>query len=204
MIPRETLFGNPDRAGAQVSPDGKQLAFLAPLDGVLNVWVGSPGRDDDQPVTRDQDRGIRVYFWGRDSRHILYLQDKGGDENWRLFAVDVDARTERELTPYPDVQVQIVEHDKHFPNEVVIAMNREDARRHDVYRLDLRTGQADRVAQNPGNVVRWVTDTALRVRGAVASREDGGFDLLLRASSLTPSELELVVATRGPGSWAAV
>ncbi len=186
LIPRSILFGNPEKAAPLLAPDGRQLAYLAPLDGVLNVWVGSPGGQDDQPVTRDRDRGIRVYCWGRDSRHILYLQDKGGDENWRLFAVDVDARTERELTPYPDVQVQIVEHDKHFPNDVVIAMNREDPRRHDVYRLDLRTGRAERVAENPGNVVHWVTDTSLQVRGAVASREDGGFDLLLRPTERDP------------------
>lgn len=186
LIPRSILFGNPEKAAPLLGPDGRRLAYLAPLDGVLNVWVGSPGAHHDQPVTRDRDRGIRVYFWGRDSRHILYLQDKGGDENWRLFAVDVDARTERELTPFPDVQVQIVEHDKHFPNDVVIAMNREDPRRHDVYRLDLRTGTAGLVAKNPGNVVHWVTDTALQVRGAVASREDGGFDLLVRATERDP------------------
>ncbi|MBI2072188.1 MAG: S9 family peptidase, partial [Gemmatimonadetes bacterium] len=186
LIPRSILFGNPERATPLLSPDGRRLAYLAPLDGVLNVWLGSTGGADYQPVTRDQDRGIRVYFWGRDSRHILYLQDKGGDENWRLFAVAVEAQTERELTPYRDVQVRIVEHDKHFPNDVVIAMNREDARRHDAYRLDLRTGKAERVAENPGNVVQWVTDTALQVRGAVASREDGGFDLLLRTTERDP------------------
>ena len=207
LIPRSILFGNPERASPLLSPDGGRLAHLAPLDGVLNVWVGTAGRDDAQPVTRDTDRGIRVYFWGRDSRHILYLQDKGGDENWRLFAVDVHGRTERELTPYPGVQVRIVDHHKHFPNDVVIAMNREDARRHDVYRLDLRTGNAERVAENPGNIVQWVTDNALKVRGAVASREDGGFDLRLRATEQDPWVTTLTwsaedALTSGPVSFA--
>ncbi len=87
LIPRSILFGNPERATPLLSPNGRRLAYLAPVDGVLNVWVGSPAAEDYRPVTRDHDRGIRVYFWGRDSRHILYLQDKGGDENWRLFAV---------------------------------------------------------------------------------------------------------------------
>lgn len=207
LIPRSILFGNPEKATPLLSPDGRRLAYLAPLDGVLNVWVGTPGAGDDRPVTRDTDRGVRVYFWGRDSRHILYLQDKGGDENWRLFAVDVDGGSERELTPYPDVQVQIVDHDKHFPNDVVIAMNQEDARRHDAYRLDLRTGNADLVARNPGNVVHWVTDTALRVRGAVATREDGGLDLLLRATEQDPWAVALSwsaedALTSGPVSFA--
>ncbi len=186
LIPRDILFGNPERATPLLSPDGQRLAYLAPLDGVLNVWVGSPAGTEYRPVTRDRDRGIRMYFWGRDSRHILYLQDKGGDENWRLFAVDLTSGAERELTPYAEVQVQVIDHDKHFPNDVVIAMNRDDPRRHDAYRLDLRTGTAERVAENPGNVVQWVADTKLRVRGAVASREDGGFDLLLRATEADP------------------
>jgi len=207
LIPRAILFGNPEKAAPLLSPDGRRLAYLAPLDGVLNVWVGSPGAADGRPVTRDRDRGIRVYFWGRDGRHILYLQDKGGDENWRLFAIDVDDRTERELTPYPEVQVQIIDHDKHFPHHVVIAMNREDARRHDAYRLDLATGQMERVGVNPGNVVRWVTDTALRVRGAVASREDGGFDLLLRPTEQDPWAVTVSwnaedALTSGPVSFA--
>jgi dipeptidyl aminopeptidase/acylaminoacyl peptidase len=182
LIPREILFGNPERATPLLSPDGARLAYLAPKDGVLNVWVGTSGGTDHQPVTRDLDRGIRTFFWGRDSGHILYLQDKGGDENWRLFAVNLGTGAERELTPYSGVQVQVIEHDKHFPHDVVIAMNREDPERHDAYRLDLRTGEARLVGRNPGNVVQWVPDTRLEVRGAVASREDGGFDLLLRAT----------------------
>ncbi len=208
LIPRSILFGNPEKATPLLSPDGRRLAYLAPVDGVLNVWVGSPSGEDFRPVTRDRDRGIRTYFWGRDSGHILYLQDKGGDENWRLFAVNLADGAERELTPHPNVQVQVIEHDKHFPNDVVIAMNQEDARRHDVYRLDLRTGKAERVAQNPGNVVQWVTDTRLQVRGAVASREDGGFDLLLRATERDPWATTLTwsaedALTSGPVSFAA-
>ncbi len=186
LIPREILFGNPERATPLVSPDGRRLAYLAPLNGVLNVWVGSLGQDDFRPVTQDRERGVRVYFWGRDSRRILYLQDVAGDENWRLFAVDTASGEERALTPFKDVQVQIIEHNKHFPHDVVIAMNQNDPRRHDVYRLDLRTGTPVLVAQNPGNVVQWVTDADLRVRGAVASRDDGGFDLLLRAREDQP------------------
>jgi dipeptidyl aminopeptidase/acylaminoacyl peptidase len=184
LIPREILFGNPEKALPLLSPDGRRLAYLAPLDGVLNVWVGAPAGTGagDRPVTRDADRGIRQYFWGRDSGHILYLQDKGGDENWQLFSVDLAQGTERELTPYPDVQVQVVDHSKHFPHDVVLAMNRTDARRHDAYRLDLRSGEVRLVAENPGNVVQWVTDAELRVRAAVGARDDGGFDLLLRAS----------------------
>ncbi len=186
LIPRDVLFGNPEKALPLLSPDGRRLAYLAPVDGVLNVWVGAPGGAGDRPVTHDTDRGIRQYFWGRDSAHILYLQDKGGDENWRLFSVDLAQGTERELTPYPSVQVQVVDHNKHFPHDVVIAMNRTDARLHDAYRLDLETGEARLVAENPGNVVQWVTDAQLRVRGAVAARDDGGFDLLLRGAEAEP------------------
>jgi dipeptidyl aminopeptidase/acylaminoacyl peptidase len=153
---------------------------------VLNVWVGSLGQDDFQPVTRDRDRGVRVYFWGRDSRRILYLQDVAGDENWRLFAVAITGGEERELTPFKDVQVQIIDHNKHVPHHVVIAMNRDDPRRHDAYRLDLRTATTTLAARNPGNVVQWVADVELRVLGAVSSRDDGGFDLLLRAAEEQP------------------
>lgn len=180
LIPREILFGNPERAAPQISPDGTRMAYLAPVDDVLNVWVGDVGKDNDRPVTHDTDRGIRVYFWAHDARRILYLQDAGGDENWRLFSIDLDTDAETDLTPFEKVQTQIVHHDKRHPGELLIAINKEDERLHDVYHLDLTTGRLDLVARNPGNVANWVVDAAMVVRGAVASTPEGGFDLLVR------------------------
>ena len=88
-IPLETLFGNPERTAPRLSPDGTRLAYLAPEDGVLNIWMGPVGEDRFEPVTRDRDRGIRSYFWGHDNRSLFYVQDTGGDENWHLFRVDL-------------------------------------------------------------------------------------------------------------------
>ena len=82
LIPRETLFGNPDKTNPQISPDGKYLAYLAPVNGVLNVWVKMVGQNDEHPVSKETNRGIRTYMWAYDNKHILYLQDNGGDENW--------------------------------------------------------------------------------------------------------------------------
>ncbi len=182
LIPRAVLFGNPERADPQVSPDGKTLAFIAPLDDVLNVWVGEIYGDDFRPVTRDTDRGIRVYFWAHDGRHLLYLQDVGGDENWRLHKVCLEDGTIEDLTPFENVQVQIVAHDKHHPAELLIGMNKEDVRLHDVYHLDLTTNALTRVAKNPGSVLGWVADADFSVRAAVTSTPEGGSDLLVRDS----------------------
>jgi len=180
LIPRAVLFGNPTKTSPQVSPDGARLAYLAPVNDVLNVWVGDLDRDNARPVTDDRDRGIRFHLWAADGKHMLYLQDAGGDENWRLYAVHLDSMTVRDLTPFPDVQVQIVDRDKHFPHELLIAMNKEDARAHDVYHLDLRSGALRLTAKNPGSVASWVTDADFRVRGAVAATPDGGFELWVR------------------------
>src|SRR6478672_1521920 len=133
LIPRTILFGNPVKAQPKISPDGKRLAYLAPVDGVLNVWVGTVGGDDFQPVTQDTDRGIRFYFWAADNKHLLYIQDIGGNENWRLYATDLEPKETRDLTPFPDVQVQIIDSDKHFPNDLLIAMNKENPQVHDIY-----------------------------------------------------------------------
>src|SRR5579864_1807362 len=81
LIPRKVLFGNPEKTGPQVSPDGTMMAYLAPVNDVLNVWVGKIGSDDYEPVTKDTDRGVRFYFWAADNKHIMYIQDRGGDEN---------------------------------------------------------------------------------------------------------------------------
>jgi dipeptidyl aminopeptidase/acylaminoacyl peptidase len=182
LIPREVLFGNPVKASPEISPDGKRLAYLAPVGNVLNVWVKTIGLEDDAPVTQDRERGIRRYFWAEDNIHILYLQDAGGNENWRLYGVNLETRQIKDLTPFDNVQVRIVEHNRQFPNELLIAMNKEDEKLHDVYHLDLTTAQLKLVAKNPGTVTDWVVDSRFRVRAAVASLPDGGTDLLLRES----------------------
>ncbi|MDQ4127827.1 MAG: S9 family peptidase, partial [Actinomycetota bacterium] len=184
LIPREVLFGNPQKVAPRLSPDGERLAYLAPSRGVLNVWVGpvgSPaGGDEFEPVTDDRKRGIRTYFWAEDDRHIVYLQDEGGDENWRVHAVNPSMKEDRDLTPFENVQAQIVDKSHRFPDTLLVALNRENPELHDVYRLTLSTGDLDLVAKNPGNVVGWVADAEFKVRAAMAATPEGGFDLLLR------------------------
>ena len=182
LIPRTVLFGNPVKTSPRISPDGTRLAYLAPVHNVLNVWVGRVGSDAYQPVTTDTDRGVRFYFWAADNQHILYLQDVGGNENWRLYATHVESGATRDLTPFEDVQVQILDRDKHFPNALLIGMNKENPQVHDVYRLDVASGALTLTAKNPGTIAGWVADTQFKVRGAVAARPDGGLDLLVRAS----------------------
>ena len=180
LIPREVIFGNPEKASPQISPNGTMLAYLAPVNNVLNVWVRTIGEEDDEPVTKDDDRGIRIYFWAADSKHIMYLQDVGGNENWRLYGVNLETDEIKDYTPFEGVQTRIVDRNKHFPNELLIAMNKENPQVHDVYHLDLTTGELELVARNPGNIAGWVTDANFKVLGALATTPDGGFDLMLR------------------------
>ncbi len=183
LIPRDVLFGNPEKAAPLIAPDGKRMSYLAPLNNVLNVWVGTAEQNDFRPVTKDTDRGITRYFWSEDNRHILYLQDAGGNENWRLFSVNLESGENRDLTPFENVQTQILDHNKKYPNELLIAMNRDNPQLHDVYHLDLRSGELKLLEKNPGNVIGWVPDTEMKVRGAMAATPYGGFDLLIRKKS---------------------
>ncbi|HZU02589.1 MAG TPA: S9 family peptidase, partial [Ktedonobacteraceae bacterium] len=180
LIPRRVLFGNPVKTSPQISPDGKRMAYLAPVNNVLNVWVGAVGSGDYQPVTQDTDRGVRFYFWAADNKYIMYIQDVKGNENWRLYATNIDTKETRDLTPFEDVQTHIIDRDKHFPNELLIGLNKENPQVHDVYHLDLTTGELTLVAKNPGNIAEWVVDTQFKIRGALVARPDGGQDLLVR------------------------
>jgi len=189
LIPRNILFGNPERVSPRISPDGTQLAWIAPRDGVLNVWVapigpsGASGVDWDAAtvVTDDTDRGIRSFTWARDGRHLLYVQDTGGDENWRLYDVDMETMARRDLTPFDGIQARIIATSKRHRDEVLVGMNRDNPQLHDVYRLDLPTGELVKVIENPG-YAGWLADEELAVRGALAPLPDGGFDLLVRDS----------------------
>jgi len=158
LIPRSVLVGNPEKMMARLSPGGERMAYIAPVDDVLNVWVRTIGENDDRVVTHDDNRGIFRYFWAHDNKHLMYLQDKGGDENWRLYAVDLGTGEERDLTPYENVQVRIADVSKHHPNTIIVTMNKQDERLHDVYRLELDSGELTLVARNPGNIIGWMTD----------------------------------------------
>ncbi|HEX4048983.1 MAG TPA: S9 family peptidase, partial [Elusimicrobiota bacterium] len=178
-IPRELLFGNPEKASPKVSPNGKHWAYLAPDEGVLNVWVGPEGGAA-RPLTKDRGRGIRSYLWAEDQRSILYIQDKDGDENWHLYQTDVETGGTRDLTPLPGVQAQIVATEPRFPDEILVALNDRDPRCHDVHRVNLRDGSRKLEAVNPGDVIGWVPDETFRVRAAKAMRPDGGSVLRVR------------------------
>jgi dipeptidyl aminopeptidase/acylaminoacyl peptidase len=179
IVPREVLFGNPERTSPRISPDGSRLAWLAPDEGVLNVWVGTVGGTESRAVTRDRDRGIRSFSWAHDRRHLLYLQDKGGDENWRIYDVDLDTDEIRDLTPYDDVQARVEELDKRFPDHVLVGLNRDNPELHDVYRLDLRSGELEKIAENPG-FVALLADAEWKVRAGLAPTADGGLRLMVR------------------------
>lgn len=180
LIPRQVLFDNPDRTAVHLSPDGSQLSFLAPVNGVLNIWVG-PGDDVGaaRPITQDTQRGIRVYFWAYTNEHILYLQDKDGDENWRVYSVNVRTGTTKDLTPLKDVQARIQEVSPKSPHELLIGLNDRNPQVHDIYRVNLETGEKTLVLQNDG-FPSLVTDDDFQVRFAKRTSPDGGIELLAR------------------------
>ncbi len=177
LIPREVLFGNPDRASPQISPDGTRLAYLAPVNGVLNVWVGPAGHPDQaKPVTNDTSRGIRRYFWAFNNQNIIYLQDKGGDENWRVYSVDLVKGDTKDLTPYDKVAAQIEAVSHRFPDEIVVGLNNRNAQYHDLHRINIRTGQMDILAEN-NEYAGYVVDDDYKVRFAMKMTPDGGSEI---------------------------
>jgi dipeptidyl aminopeptidase/acylaminoacyl peptidase len=179
LLPRAVLFGNPDRANPQVSPDGKSIGFLKADDkGVLQVWVRPVGdAAGERVVTRDKKRGIRDWFWSQDSGSILYGQDEGGDENDHLFACAVANGETRDLTPIQGVKSMFVAHDRELPGELLVAMNRRMKMVFDLWKVDLATGALTMVEQNPGLVVRTIVDRQHRVRAVVVVNPAGGSEL---------------------------
>ena len=184
LVPRQVLFGNPERVSPAISPDGGRMAWIAPDEGVLNVWVNEVGAPLEQavPVTKDRDRGIRSFFWAHDNRHLLYIQDVGGDEDWRLFDVDLDTGGMRDLTPFEGVQARVEETDKRFPDTVLVGLNRDNPQLHDVYRLDLPSGDLEKIVENPG-FIGFLADADFKVRAGLTPTPDGGMVVMVRDSS---------------------
>jgi dipeptidyl aminopeptidase/acylaminoacyl peptidase len=179
LISRQDLFGNPEKSMAEVSPDGKRIAWLAPKDGVMNVWVAPAGKPEEAaPVTDDKKRGIRFYHWSYDGVHLIYMQDEGGDENWRVYAVDVVNKTTKDLTPFPAVRGSFAGRSRKVRGEILITLNRRDKRYPDLFRANLSTGELKLVAENPG-FSKIETDEMFTP--LLASRPtDGGGEEILR------------------------
>lgn len=176
LIERAKLFGNPTKAGAQISPDGKWISFIAPRDGVLNVWV-APSSDlaAAKPLTAEKARPIRSTFWSPDSRQVLFINDKGGDENFLLYGVDVATGAQRSLTPFEKTRVQLVGTSVTIKDRMLVGLNNRDPRWHDVYSLEPATGKLALVMKNDG-YAGFLADDRLALRMAMRPRADGGVD----------------------------
>ena len=192
IIPREDLFGNPAKASGRISPDGRWLSWTAPRNGVMNLWV-APTSDLQRAraLTDERKRPIRTYFWSPDSRQILFVNDKGGDENFLLYGVNVTTGAQRALTPFDKTTVQIVGLSPMVQDRILVGINNRDAKWHDVHSLDLVTGKLTPVLMNTGGYGDFLTDQKLVVRGAIKARADGGSDYYKVTNNrvaATPSE----------------
>lgn len=197
LIPRKVLFDNPDKASLNISPDGKHIGYLAPVNGVLNVWV-APKDDPSKAVavTNDTLRGIRIYVWAYTNDRILYLQDLGGDENWQLHAVNIETKEDKNLTPFEEIPrprgkpitlpngkklrptTQIQEVSYKFPEEILIGLNNRNPQYHDIYRINILNGQMT-IAQQNDQFMSFQTDDNYNIRYAMKMTPDGGNELFI-------------------------
>ncbi|GGD98432.1 peptidase S9 [Tsuneonella deserti] len=176
LIPREAIFGNPTKSAGRLSPDGKWLGWLAPSNGVMNIWL-APASDPGaaKAMTSSTDRPIRQYFWSPDSRRLLYIQDKGGDENFLLYGVDIATGAETTLTPFEKSRVMLVGSSTKQRDKLLIGLNNRDPRFYDVHLLDLSTGKLTEVMRNDG-YASFLADDTLALRMAIRPNAAGGMD----------------------------
>ena len=187
LIPRDVLFGNPERTSPALSPDGKRLAWLAPdTNNVLQVWVKTVGSDDDKIITADKKRGIRQYLWAENNRTLIYLQDSDGDENFHVYGVDLESGNVRDYSPFQGVRAAVMDANPDFPDELLLTLNVRERALFDVYRLNLRNGALELDTKNPGDVSNWSSDAKFRVRLAQVSTPDGGKEIRVRKNVNSP------------------
>ena len=180
LIPRAVLFGNPERVGVQLSPDGKHLSWLAPKDGVLNVWVAPIGKlDQAKPVTSDTVRPIRQYFWAYTSKHILYQQDAAGDENFHVFRADIADGKTTDITPFKGARASVVGLWYKQPTTLLVSVNDRDPKVFDLYEVDLLTAARKLVVQNDDNYAGFTIDNSMRVRLATKKLPDGATHIMI-------------------------
>lgn len=188
LVPRDELFASPTYSELQISPDGKTLAFLHPLNGVLNIWVAPI---DDvaaaTPVTRFDTRPPDGFQWSADGRFLLILKDIGGEEHSQLWIANLEARTVINATADPAVQTKIVKVSARRPGEILVGMNTRDRRYRDIYRIDLATGQRTEVFRNDANYIDVVADPDFNIRMGIRGNADGSWTYF-RLDPVGPSE----------------
>ncbi|QJD91160.1 S9 family peptidase [Duganella dendranthematis] len=208
LIERGKIFGNPSKTAAKISPDGKWLSWIAPRDGVLNVWVAPADKlSDARPLTDEKNRPIRNSFWSPDSNVVLFIQDKGGDENFLLYGVNVASGKQTNYTPFEKTRVQVLQISSKIKDRILVGVNNRDPRWHDVYSLELASGKLTLVQQNAG-YGGFVADDNLKLRIAQKARDDGGAtyyrisDGKIDTTPLAEVSLE-DSQTTGPGAFTA-
>jgi dipeptidyl aminopeptidase/acylaminoacyl peptidase len=157
MIPLEDFFRKPDKVMPRLSPGGTRLAYLEPFERRLNVMVRDLAAGEVRRVTESTERDIAGFVWVSDDR-LVYVQDKGGDENYRLYAVGHDGANPLDLTPFEGVKCDVVDELEDDEDEILFQMNQRQKEVFDVYRLNVRTGDMKMVAENPGNIQSFITD----------------------------------------------
>lgn len=178
LIPLKDFFRNPEKTSYRISPDGKYYSWLAPYQSRLNIFVQEIGKDSAIRLTSETDRDIAGYFWVSGNR-LLFLKDTGGDENFRLYGVNVDGSNLVCLTDFPGVRTQIIDDLEDDPEHVIIGLNKRNPEVFDAYRLNVVSGQLDLIGENPGNIVGWMTDHEGKLRVATAMAPDGISSVLL-------------------------
>src|SRR6202171_626707 len=188
LIDRELFFGDPEISGARISPDGQFIAFVKPLKGTRNVWVKRTADpfESAKPVTADTSRPIRQYFWSRDGKYILFAQDKAGDENFNVYAVNPaespaagqDVPTARNLTDVKGVAAQIYAVPRSDPDTIFVGLNDRDKAWHDLYKVRISTGERTLIRQNTERITSWVFDLKGQLRLATRSPDNGDTEVL--------------------------
>jgi len=188
LIDRELFFGNPEIAGAQLSPDGKYLAFLKPWKGTMNIWVKKIGEPFSSAhlLTTETQRPVPAYIWTRDGKFVCYVKDHQGDENYNVYAVDpaaaaapgADAPPSRDLTGLKGVTVMIYAAPKTDPDVLYIGINDRDKAWHDLYRVKISTGERTLIRQNTERVAGWIFDLKGELRMAERTTDSGDTELL--------------------------
>ena len=188
LIPLEALFESPEIQWGGISPDGRWLSYMKPWHGRQNVFVRAVGSDIERPVTRDSVRSIQSYWWSADGKRILWIQDRAGDENYHLYVASIADTSGKalDLTPFKNVEVEVLSLPATTPNTAIITMNNRDPALADAYRVDLTTGALDRAATNPGTFLGYAADRQNKVRVAHAVDSSGHYQLWARDAETAP------------------